>query len=195
MVVALGDSIMAGSPGYEQDPAIRGILRLGHNPRSQWEYWAQRKYPDLQIRNCGVPSERTDEIAQRFDLCATGANAVVIEGGINDLTQGRSVASILRNLRQMVGAGKQEGLAVEIADIIPITLLHPQADAKVAQLNRGIHRLGRAEHVPVLPFHDTLQNPAEPGTIKPAWLAADHVHPSVVGYRRLGEIAFKPPGR
>ncbi len=194
-MVALGDSIMAGSPGYEQDPTIRKILHWGHNPRSQWEYWAQKKYPSLEIRNCGVPSERTDEIMQRFDLCATGTDGIVIEGGINDLTQGRPVEAIVKNLQGMVQDAKAEDIAVELADSIPLTRLHPQADALVDQLNRAMRRLGRREHVPVLPFHATLENPDEPGTIRPGWVASDDVHPSVAGYRRLGEIAFKPPGQ
>jgi lysophospholipase L1-like esterase len=193
LVVALGDSIAAGSIGYEQDPTIRKILNLGNNPRSQWEYWAQKKYPKLNFRNCGVPGERTDEILQRFDVCATGADALVVNGGLNDLTQGVPVRAVAANLRGMVRDAKAESIAVAIADVIPVNQTHPDLDPLIAELNRGIERIGRSEHVPVLHFHDTLENPSEPGTMKPEFVASDNIHPSVAGYRRLGEVAFKPP--
>lgn len=45
---------------------------------------------------------------------------------------------------------------------------------------------------PQLPFHDTLEDPADPGRMKPEW-TADGDHPSVEGYRRPGEIAFRVP--
>ena len=44
----------------------------------------------------------------------------------------------------------------------------------------------------MLPFHDTLEDPSAPGRMKAEW-TADGDHPSVEGYRRLGEIAFQPP--
>ena len=36
----------------------------------------------------GVYGERTDEIAQRLDECAAGAEVLVVQGGINDIAQG-----------------------------------------------------------------------------------------------------------
>ena len=48
--------------------------------------------------------------------------------------------------------------------------------------------------MPVLPFHDTLEDPTRPGTMKAAW-TYEGDHPSVAGYRLLGERAFAlPPG-
>ena len=47
--------------------------------------------------------------------------------------------------------------------------------------------------MPVLPFHDTLEDPDAPGRMKPEWCNEDGDHPSVAGYRRLGELAFRLP--
>ena len=44
--------------------------------------------------------------------------------------------------------------------------------------------------MPQLPFHDTLEDPEHPGRMKPEWTDPDGDHPSVAGYRRLGELAF-----
>ena len=43
----------------------------------------------------------------------------------------------------------------------------------------------------MLPFHDTLEDPANPGTMKQAW-TIDGDHPSVEGYRLLAEQAVLP---
>lgn len=193
LVAALGDSITAGNPGYDPNPAARRQFDLGDDARSQWEYWAQRKYPDLEIRNCGVRGERTDEIVQRLEDCALGAEAIVIQGGVNDLAQGLPVEAAAANLRGMVQAAREENLEVSLADVLPYNPAHPEADPVIDQLNRKIESIGRTEHVEVLPFHDSLEDPTTPGTMRPEW-TADGIHPSVEGYRRLGELAFRPPG-
>jgi lysophospholipase L1-like esterase len=193
LVAALGDSITAGNPNYDPDPAIRTQAGFGDNPESQYEYWAQRKHPDLEFRNCGVFGERTDEIVQRFDQCTQGAQAVVIQGGINDIAQGFPVDAAAANLRGMVGTAKDLNLDVAIAEVLPWNRGHPQADGSIRELNRKIQEIGRSEHVTVLPWYSTLEDPAAPGLMKPEW-TADGDHPSIEGYRRLGELAFKPPG-
>ena len=121
-----------------------------------------------------------------------GAEAIVVQGGINDLAQGLPVAAAAANLRGMVVAAKQENLDVALADVLPFNPAHPQADRVIAELNRRIEAIGRAERVPILHFHDTLENQSVPGTMSPEW-TADGIHPSVEGYRRLGELAFRPP--
>jgi lysophospholipase L1-like esterase len=191
-VAALGDSITSGSPGYDPSHGNAKLLGFGENPKSQWEYWAERKNPRLRFRNCGVYGERTDEIARRLLACQKGADVLVVQGGINDIAQGRSVAQAARNLRGMVERGKSLDLRVEIAELIPWNNGYPDADPKIRALNRRIHRLASAEHVRVLPFYQTLEDPKRPGRMKEAW-TADGDHPSIEGYRRLGELAFRLP--
>jgi lysophospholipase L1-like esterase len=192
VVAALGDSITAGNPGYDPNPAVRKHLGLGHDPQSQWEYWAQRKHSVLEFRNCGVRGERTDQIAQRFEECATGADAIVIQGGTNDLAAGIPVEAVSANLRAMVESAKKENLDVALANVIPYNDACPQSGPVIEDLNRRIGQIGRSEDVAVLHFHETLEDPRDPCRMKAEW-TADGIHPSVDGYRRLGEIAFKSP--
>ena len=191
-VAALGDSITSGSPGFDPSHGNAKLLGFGENPKSQWEYWAEQKDPRLRFRNCGVFGERTDEIARRLFACQKGADVLVVQGGINDIAQGRPVAAAARNLRRMVVRGKSLGLRVEIAELIPWNNGYPDADPKIRALNRIIHRLASAEHVRVLPFYRTLEDAKRPGRMKEAW-TADGDHPSIEGYRRLGELAFRLP--
>ena len=46
-----------------------------------------------------VYGKRTDEIAQWLDEAAAGAEVLVVQGGINDIAQGRPVAEAAANLR------------------------------------------------------------------------------------------------
>jgi lysophospholipase L1-like esterase len=192
LVATLGDSITAGSPGYDPDPLMRETLGFGADQKSQWQYWAQRAHPDLRFRNCGVYGQRTDEIARRLSRCAKGAQVLVVQGGINDIAQGRPVEAAARNLRRMVERGKKLGLDVAVANVLPWNNGYPQADPKIRRLNELIRELAAAEHVPVLPFYATLEDPARPGRMKEQW-TSDGDHPSVEGYRLLGERAFRLP--
>jgi lysophospholipase L1-like esterase len=60
------------------------------------------------------------------------------------------------NLRTMVQRGKELGLSVAIADVLPWNNGLPDAEPKIRRLNELIADLARAESVPLLPFHDTL---------------------------------------
>jgi lysophospholipase L1-like esterase len=191
-VAALGDSITAGSPGWDPSRTDAKLLGFARKQTSQWEYWAQQKDPRLQFRNCGIFGQRTDQIARRLVACQRGADVLVVQGGINDLAQGFPPAFAARNLDAMVKRGKSLGVKVEIADVPPWNNGYPDFAPKILELNRLIHRLAQADHVRVLPFYATLVDPQHPGLMKQAW-TADGDHPSVEGYRRLGELAFRLP--
>jgi lysophospholipase L1-like esterase len=146
-----------------------------------------------------VYGERTDEIAARFDTAVEGAEAVIVQGGINDIAQGRPVAGVSATLRAMVRRGKELGLRVAIADVLPWNNGWPRTEPQIRELNVLIAAVAAEEAVPLLRFHDALEDPARPGRMKQEWTHADGDHPSVAGYRRLGELVaqvmtrFLPP--
>jgi lysophospholipase L1-like esterase len=192
LVATLGDSITAGSPAWDPDPAVRKRMSSRPDPRSQWQYWAALGDPRLEFRNCGVYGQRTDEIATRLDACTTGADALVVQGGINDVAQRRPVEAAAENLRAMVRRGRELGLPVAIADVLPWNNGYPEAEPRIRRLNELIAALASEELVPVLPFHDTLGDRERPARMPDGW-TAEGDHPSVEGYRRLGELAFRFP--
>jgi lysophospholipase L1-like esterase len=194
VVAALGDSITAGSPGYDPHPEVLERAGRAANERSQWEYWAQRRDRQLVFHNCGVAGERTDEIALRLKDCARGADVLVVQGGVNDVAQLRSVDVAARNLQAMVREGKRLGLRVALADVLPWNNGYAGARPQIILLNARIRAVARAERVPLLPFYATLEDPSRPGQMQAAW-TSDGNHPSVAGYRRLGELAFRVPPR
>jgi lysophospholipase L1-like esterase len=192
LVATLGDSITAGSPEYEPDPRLRDVLGFGADERSTWQYWAAQRDARLRFRNCGVYGQRTDEIATRLDECAQGAQVLVVQGGINDIAQGRPVEPAAQNLRAIVRRGKELGMRVAVVELLPWNNGFPDADPKIRHLNELIRTVAREEGVPVLPFYDTLEDPERPGRMREAW-TSDGDHPSIEGYRELGERAFSLP--
>jgi lysophospholipase L1-like esterase len=171
VVAALGDSITEGSPG------LRG-----------WDVWARR--PELEIRNCGIYGQRTDEIAARLDACARDAGVLIVQGGINDIAQGREVEAAAANLRMMVRRGKELGLLVVLADVLPWNNGWPHAEPKIRELNALIGEIARDEAVPLLRFHDTLEDPRRPGRMRDEW-TFEGDHPNEHGYRLLAEVVLR----
>ncbi|MGI9020861.1 MAG: SGNH/GDSL hydrolase family protein [Solirubrobacterales bacterium] len=188
-VAALGDSITTGSPLWDPDAAIRAQIPQP-DESSQFEYWATRAEEALEFRNCGVFGERTDEIALRLEECADGADVLIVQGGINDIAQGRPVEDAAGDLRAMVNRGLQAGLDTYLVDVLPWNNGHPGADEPIAELNRAVLKIGEEEDVEVIGFHDALEDPREPGTMR-AELTDDGDHPSVAGYRRLGSLVAR----
>ncbi len=191
VVAALGDSITAGSPRWDPNPEIRDQIGSQLDRRSQYELWADRALSDTEFRNCGVPGQLTDEIARRLEDCADGADVLIIQGGVNDIGSGRSPAEIAANLRGMVREGKRLGLRVAIAELLPWNAGYPVADPLIREVNRRIARIAREEGVRLLPWYGLLEDPQRPGRMRDVW-TDDLLHPSVAGYRRLGESVDLP---
>ncbi|WP_158276594.1 SGNH/GDSL hydrolase family protein [Paraconexibacter algicola] len=184
VVAALGDSITAGTPLWDPDPSVRAQIGPALDERSQWAYWYERDHPGTEVRNCGINGQRTDEIAQRLDGCARGADVLVVQGGINDIAQGRPVADAADDLDTMVRRGKAAGLRVAMVELLPWNNGYPAAAPLIDDLNRRIRAIGRREGVPVAPWYTALEDPAAPGRMRTD-LTIEGDHPSVAGYRRL----------
>jgi lysophospholipase L1-like esterase len=188
VVAALGDSITAGTPGWDPDQQVRTGMLATPDVRSSYEYWAQRDLgPRVSFRNCGVNRQRTDEIAARLDACARGADVLIVQGGINDIAQGEDPVRAAANLLAMVRRGRALRLRVLIAELLPWNNGYPVAAPLIRRLNQEIRWIARAEGVRVLPFYRALEDPRRPGRMRPG-LTIEGDHPSVAGYRRLGAL-------
>jgi lysophospholipase L1-like esterase len=191
VVAALGDSITAGAPLWDPDPAVRSQIP-DPDRRSQYGYWAERSLAGTSFRNCGVSGQRTDEIAARLDECAGGADVLIVQGGVNDIAQGLPVENAADNLRAMVRRGERLGLRVAIAELLPWNGGYPEAERPIRELNRRIASVAGQEGVTVIPWYEVLEDPRRPGRMRPRW-TSDLAHPSVAGYRRLGAAVELPP--
>lgn len=172
---------------WDPDPAVRARIATP-DERSSWQWWAARADSRLEFRTSAVYGERIDEIARRLDLVLAGADVLVVQGGINDVVQRRPVERAAENLGGMLDRGRTAGLAVGVTDVLPWNNGDERTAEGIGQLNALIRKLGAA----VLPFHDTLADPADPRRMR-GDLTDDGDHPSVEGHRLLGERAFRLP--
>ena len=138
---------------------------------------------------------------RRLEACAGGAEVLVVQGGINDIAQSLAgpPAAALRGGRRgrprtcarWFGAGKELGLEVELADLLPWNNGHPYADAadrRAEPPHRGASP--RARTCRCCPSTTTLEDPAEPGLMKPEW-TADGDHPRSRATAGSGELALR----
>jgi hypothetical protein len=179
VVAVVGDSISAGSPLWDPDPAVRATI-AHPDERSQWQWWASAADPRLEFHTRAAYGKRTDEIAAFVGDVVPGAGVLVVQGGINDIAQERSVEDAARNLAGIVEHGRRLGLPIALADVLPWPGGDERAAREIARLNELLHAI---DGVTRLPFHDTLA-PLE------GW-SDDGAHPSVEGHRLLGERAAR----
>jgi lysophospholipase L1-like esterase len=188
VVAVAGDSISAGSPLWDPDPAVRARI-ASPDERSHWQWWASRADSRLEFRTTAVYGERTDEIARRLDLVLPGTDVLVVQGGINDVVQRGPVEQAAGNLEAMVDRGAAAGLALAVTDVLPWNNGDSRSAAAIQELNELIRRLAETTGATLLPFHDTLADPDHSGRMG-AGLTDDGDHPSIEGHRLLGERAF-----
>ena len=191
VVAVAGDSISAGSPLWDPDPAVRARIARP-DERSSWQWWASHADPRLEFRTTAVYGERTDEIARRLDLVLADAEVLVVQGGINDIVQQRPVEEAAANLEAMLDRGRAAGLAIAVSDVLPWNNGdEPAADA-IGRLNALIDELATRSGATLLPFHDTLVDRDDPNRMRDG-LTDYGDHPSIEGHRLLGERAFRLP--
>jgi lysophospholipase L1-like esterase len=189
VVAVVGDSISAGSPLWDPDPVVRARI-AAPDERSQWQWWAASADARLAFRTTAVYGERTDQVARRLDLVLPAADVLVVQGGINDVAQGRPLEEAAGNLEAMLARGRDAGLRLAVTDVLPWNNGDERAAADIRSLNALIRQLAVAVGATPLPFHDTLVDPADPSRMGDG-LTDDGDHPSIEGHRLLGERAFR----
>jgi lysophospholipase L1-like esterase len=115
---------------------------------------------------------------------------LIVQGGINDIVQGRAVEAAAANLRAMVLRGKELGLDVALVDVLPWNNGWPDAEPEIRRLNELVAQVALDEDVPLLPFHDALEDPERLGRMREEW-TFEGDHPNEEGYRLLAEVVLR----
>ena len=79
-----------------------------------------------------------------------------------------------------------------VTDVLPWNNGDERAAEAIGRLNALIRQLAESAGATLLPFHDTLADPADPRRMRDG-LTDDGDHPSIEGHRLLGGQAFRLP--
>jgi lysophospholipase L1-like esterase len=189
IIVCLGDSTTAGTPGFlsplEAPPDGRG------DERSQYAYWLTERHPEWRVLNRGVNGERSDEIAARFerDVLGARAQAVVIIAGVNDVYQNRPAAAVIGQLDAMYVRALTEGVSVVAGTIAPYNTATPEQNRTMHEINAWIAARARADAG--VTCVDTRAAVAAAGDPDRLAGSPDGLHPDADGYRRMAD-ALEP---
>jgi acyl-CoA thioesterase-1 len=189
-IVALGDSTTAGTPAFKSP--IEVPPNGAGDVESQYAYWLMKAHPGWQVLNRGVDGERSDEIRARFarDAAQAAPEVVVIIAGVNDVYQGRSAASVGRELDAIYTAARAARIAAVAGSIIPYNTASADQNARMHAVNDWI-RDYVARHDAGMVFCDTRAAVAAPGQPDRLVSSPDDLHPSPEGYRLMAE-ALEP---
>jgi lysophospholipase L1-like esterase len=203
-IAILGDSITDGN-GVEPNTNQRWpdflMERLQADPRTR----------GLSILNLGVGGNRLlndglgPNALARFDrdvLARDNVRYLIVFEGVNDLgtlTREAPVSGAEHNLhvarmiaayKQMIARARERGIKVIGATITPYganTYYHPGPANEVdrQKINAWIRVHGNFDAV--IDFDQLLRDPASPDRLVPAYDKGDGIHPSISGYRLMGE--------
>jgi lysophospholipase L1-like esterase len=203
-IVALGDSITDGHASTT-------------NGNDRWtDVLAERLQASAATRDIGVLNEGiggnhllTDGLGPnalaRFDrdvLAQAGVHWLIVFEGVNDLggltRNGEAspaehallVHRILASYQQMITRAHAHGIRVIGATITPDTgsdYYHPgpSSEADRQAINAWIRAPGHFDAV--LDFDKAVRDPQQMDRLRPSYDCGDHLHPSPVGYRAMGE--------
>jgi lysophospholipase L1-like esterase len=115
---------------------------------------------------------------------------VVIIAGVNDVYQGRSAASVQRELEAMYVAARAAKIVVVAGSIIPYDTAGADENARMHAVNDWI-RAYAAAHPEAVVFCDTRAAVAAPGEPDRLVSSPDGLHPSPQGYKLMAE-ALEP---
>ena len=203
-IVVLGDSITDG----------HGATTNGDN---RWtDVLAERLQKSPATREFGVLNEGiggnhllTDGLGPnalaRFDrdvLAQTGVHYLIVLEGVNDLggltregevspaAHSALIHRIVSAYEQIILRAHAKGVRVFGATILPFVsseYYHPlqSTDADRQTINDWIRSPGHFDGV--IDFDKLTRDPQQPSRLLPAYDSGDHLHPSVAGYRAMGD--------
>jgi lysophospholipase L1-like esterase len=186
-IVGWGDSTTAGTPAFlspvESPPHGKG------NEQSQYAYWIMKSHEDWVVLNKGINGQRTDQILARFerDVAAERPDVTIILAGVNDIYQGRPIAKVQENLREMYRLVAQLGSAGIACSVLPYNTMTPSQARARKELNKWIR--GESTRSRIV-FSDTAAAVSSREAPDRLVGTPDGLHPDVEGYRRMaGELS------
>jgi lysophospholipase L1-like esterase len=183
-IAMIGDSTMEGASGATDSSSTNA------REVSVW-MGARMNVPVFNRANWG---ERTDTMDARWavDITPLAANCkyVVIQGGINDITQGRALASIQTSIASMISKAQTDGLIPVMFTCTPFGTT-PAKEADRLALNAWMKTIFPS----VIDIASVVEDPTNPANLRPdAGWYGDGVHYASSAKRAVGIFAAEWSG-
>jgi len=175
------------------------VVFLGDSITDGWDL--ARSFPGRPYINRGIGSQVTAQMLVRFeqDVVALRPRAVVILGGVNDVTgflQVESTDSIVANIEAMADIATAHGIAVVLCSILPVndyteaarTVVEERKPAELRAINTRLRALAARRGFAYADYDAAL---ADGRGLLRADLSRDGIHPIAQGYALMAPVAAK----
>ncbi len=188
-ILGFGDSLTAGTPGYEPG--------YGGDVRSQYGFWLIESARNdgvttIQFHNQGVPGELARMMPRRLNrlLDVNDYDLVIIMAGTNDIGWGFEPTSVYNSLVQIWEESTSREITTLVCSIPPIGMSVPHYQMMQQELNQKI--LHEGCHLPHVLVADVFTALADDNSLlQRRYHSGDGLHLSVEGYRTIGELLWK----
>ena len=152
------------------------------------------------VINRGISGQTSAQMLVRFrqDVVDLKPAAVHILAGTNDIAGNMgptTLQDVVANIRSMIELGREHHIRVILGSVLPAQRFDWAPELRpapqIAELNRLLTALARAEGITFVDYYSAMANPA--GGLDPV-LANDGVHPSKVGYSRMRPLLDRAIG-
>lgn len=168
------------------------VVFLGDSITDYWGSHNGKWFPYAGWINRGIGGQTTQQLLlrERHDVLDLHPQAVVLEGGSNDMRLGFSPEEIRDNLLSMGELAQANGLKVFVAQMTPVCdCVRPLTGLRTVEnihhLNNLLLAMAQKKHWDVLDFNTPL---ADANGKMRAELTVDGVHPNDRGYELLAPV-------
>ena len=188
-ILGFGDSLTAGTPGYDPD--------FGGDERSHYGFWLLESsksegHHHISFVNQGAPGELAQFMHGRLErlLQQKRYDTVIILGGSNDIGWGYPVHAIFNTLTNLWSLATDKGARVVTCTVPPIGSIFPEIQEKQGELNGLILRAPKdIEGIIAVDLFSALAD--SNNLLFPPFDSGDGLHLSIQGYRQMGETIWK----
>jgi lysophospholipase L1-like esterase len=161
----------------------------GHDTRGYWTWAAILLRQRLAlVKVAGVAGDRTDQMQARYatDIAPSAPGWLVVQAGVNDVTQGVSAATIISNLTSLYTTAIAAGTRVIATTITPNTGWSAAQKLVRAQVNEWMRGYASTQRGIVLCDWSATVTDEHSGL----WITGyspDNTHPNTKGAARMGK--------
>jgi len=151
--------------------------------------------PTFYVKNFGIAGQTTTQILARLDndiLQMVDAEHIVIEGGVNDVIQDVSAATIESNLQAMYSKAHAKGLVVYALNIMPFKTNVNWTSGRQAvadAVNTWINTTASFINFKIDNFSKVV-DPGNANTILGVYDSGDHLHLNQRGYDSVASVIY-----